>query len=104
MIRRIADYRITVAKEKRATAGASTLEQMMAKAKEDENVSELQILVKADVQGSAEAIVQAMEKIGNEEVRVRVLHYGVGAITNTDVSLAEASNAPVIGFNVRASA
>ena len=102
--REIADYRIAVAKEKRATAGASTLEQMMAKAKEDENVSELQILVKADVQGSAEAIVQAMEKIGNEEVRVRVLHYGVGAITNTDVSLAEASNAPVIGFNVRASA
>ena len=102
--REIADYRIAVAKERRATAGASTLEQMMAKAKEDENVSELQILVKADVQGSAEAIVQAMEKIGNEEVRVRVLHYGVGAITNTDVSLAEASNAPVIGFNVRASA
>ena len=100
--REIADYRIAVAKEKRATAGASTLEQMMAKAKEDENVSELQILVKADVQGSAEAIVQAMEKIGNDEVRVRVLHYGVGAITNTDVSLAEASNAPVIGFNVRA--
>ena len=102
--REIADYRIAVAKEKRATAGASTLEQMMAKAKEDENVSELQILVKADVQGSAEAIIQAMEKIGNEEVRVRVLHYGVGAITNTDVSLAEASNAPVIGFNVRANA
>ena len=102
--REIADYRIAVAKEKRATAGASTLEQMMAKAKEDENVSELQILVKADVQGSAEAIVQAMEKIGNDEVRVRVLHYGVGAITNTDVSLAEASNAPVIGFNVRANA
>jgi len=100
--REIADYRIEVAKEKRATAGASTLEQMMAKAKEDENVSELQILVKADVQGSAEAIVQAMEKIGNDEVRVRVLHYGVGAITNTDVSLAEASGAPVIGFNVRA--
>ena len=102
--REIADYRIAVAKEKRATAGASTLEQMMAKAKEDENVSELQILVKADVQGSAEAIVQAMEKIGNDEVRVRVLHYGVGAITNTDVSLAEASNASVIGFNVRANA
>ena len=100
--REIADYRIAVAKEKRATAGASTLEQMMAKAKEDKNISELQILVKADVQGSAEAIVQAMEKIGNDEVRVRVLHYGVGAITNTDISLAEASNAPVIGFNVRA--
>ena len=76
----------------------------MAKAKEDENVSELPILVKADVQGSAEAIVQAMEKIGNEEVRVRVLHSGVGAITETDVGLAEASGAPIMGFNVRANA
>ena len=76
----------------------------MAKAKEDENVTEMPILVKADVQGSAEAIVQAMEKIGNEEVRVRVLHYGVGAITDTDVGLAEASGAPVMGFNVRANA
>ncbi|MGB1095101.1 MAG: translation initiation factor IF-2, partial [Paracoccaceae bacterium] len=92
-------------KEKRAAAGAATtLEQLMAKAKEDENVSELPILVKADVQGSAEAIVQAMEKIGNAEVRVRVLHYGVGAITETDVGLAEASGAPVMGFNVRANA
>ena len=62
------------------------------------------ILVKADVQGSAEAIVQAMDKIGNDEVRVRVLHYGVGAITDTDVGLAEASGAPVMGFNVRANA
>jgi translation initiation factor IF-2 len=50
--------------------------------------------VKADVQGSAEAIVQAMEKIGNDEVRVRVLHYGVGAITESDIGLAEASGAP----------
>ena len=48
--------------------------------------------------------MQAMEKIGNDEVRVRVLHYGVGAITDTDVGLAEASGAPVIGFNVRANA
>jgi len=74
----------------------------MAKAKADENVSELPIVVKADVQGSAEAIVQAMEKIGNDEVRVRVLHSGVGAITESDIGLAEASQAPVIGFNVRA--
>ena len=101
--REIAEYRHEKAKEKRALAGAATtLEQMMAKAKADENVAELPILVKADVQGSAEAIVQAMEKIGNDEVRVRVLHYGVGAITETDVGLAEASGAPVIGFNVRA--
>ena len=103
--REIADYRADLAKEKRAAAGAATtLEQLMAKAKEDENVSELPILVKADVQGSAEAIVQAMEKIGNSEVRVRVLHSGVGAITETDIGLAEASGAPVMGFNVRANA
>ncbi len=103
--REIAEYRANAAKEKRAAAGAATtLEQLMAKAKEDENVAELPILVKADVQGSAEAIVQAMEKIGNDEVRVRVLHSGVGAITETDVGLAEASQAPIFGFNVRANA
>ena len=103
--REIAEYRAQAAKDKRAAAGAATtLEQLMANAKADESVSELPILVKADVQGSAEAIVQAMEKIGNDEVRVRVLHYGVGAITESDIGLAEASGAPVIGFNVRANA
>ncbi|MCX7287022.1 MAG: translation initiation factor IF-2 [Rhodobacterales bacterium] len=103
--REIADYRIKAAKDKRAAAGAATtLEQLMAKAKADQSVAELPILIKADVQGSAEAIVQAMEKIGNDEVRVRVLHSGVGAITDTDVGLAEASKAPIIGFNVRANA
>ncbi|WP_306151244.1 translation initiation factor IF-2 [Roseovarius sp. MMSF_3281] len=103
--REIAEYREKAAKEKRAAAGAGTsLEQLLAKAKEDENVKELPVLVKADVQGSAEAIVQAMEKIGNDEVRVRVLHSGVGAITESDVGLAEASGAPVLGFNVRANA
>jgi translation initiation factor IF-2 len=103
--REIADYRIKAAKDKRAAAGAATtLEQLMAKAKADQDVAELPVLVKADVQGSAEAIVQALEKIGNDEVRVRILHYGVGAITDTDVGLAEASNAPIIGFNVRANA
>ncbi|MFC3166522.1 translation initiation factor IF-2 [Paracoccus fontiphilus] len=103
--REIADYRSQAAKDKRAAAGAATtLEQLMAKAKADENVAELPVVVKADVQGSAEAIVQALEKIGNDEVRVRVLHYGVGAITESDIGLAEASRAPVIGFNVRANA
>ncbi|MEO9651343.1 MAG: translation initiation factor IF-2 [Roseobacter sp.] len=103
--REIAAYREQAAKDKRAAAGAATtLEQLMANAKADENVNELPILVKADVQGSAEAIVQAMEKIGNDEVRVRVLHSGVGAITETDVGLAEASGAPIMGFNVRANA
>ncbi|WP_298936409.1 translation initiation factor IF-2 [uncultured Ruegeria sp.] len=103
--REIAEYREKAAKDKRAAAGAATtLEQLMQKAKEDENMAELPILMKADVQGSAEAIVQAMEKIGNDEVRVRVLHSGVGAITETDVGLAEASGAPILGFNVRANA
>jgi translation initiation factor IF-2 len=103
--REIAAYRAQVSKDKRAAAGAATtLEQLMANAKANEDLSELPILVKADVQGSAEAIVQAMEKIGNDEVRVRVLHSGVGAITETDVGLAEASGAPIMGFNVRANA
>ncbi|APZ52758.1 bacterial translation initiation factor 2 (bIF-2) [Salipiger abyssi] len=103
--REIAEYREHAAKEKRAAAGAATtLEQLMMKAKEDESVSELPVVVKADVQGSAEAIVQALEKVGNDEVRVRVIHYGVGAITETDIGLAEASGCPVIGFNVRANA
>ena len=103
--REIAEYREKAAKDKRAAAGAATsLEQLMANAKENENVSEMPVVVKADVQGSAEAIVQAMEKIGNEEVRVRVLHSGVGAITESDIGLAEASGAPVFGFNVRANA
>ena len=103
--REIADYRMKAAKDKRAAIGAATtLEQLMANAKANQSVSELPIIVKADVQGSAEAIVQAMEKIGNDEVRVRVLHSGVGAITESDIGLAEASGAPVIGFNVRANA
>ncbi len=103
--REIASYREKTTKDKRAAVGAATtLEQLMAKAKADQDVAELPVLVKADVQGSAEAIVQALDKIGNDEVRVRVLHSGVGAITDSDVSLAEASGAPVIGFNVRANA
>ena len=103
--REISTYRQNLAKEKRAAAGAAvTLEQLMAKAKADADVAEVALVVKADVQGSAEAIVQALEKIGNDEVRVRVLHSGVGAITESDVTLAEASGAPIIGFNVRANA
>ncbi len=103
--REIADYRAQVSKDQRAAAGAATtLDQLLAKAKADETVAILPIVMKADVQGSAEAIVQAMEKVGNEDVRVQVLHSGVGAITESDVTLAEASGAPIIGFNVRANA
>ena len=102
--REIADYRQRSAREKQAAQGArATLDQLLAQAQAGD-VSELPVLVKADVQGSAEAIIQALEKIGNDEVRVRVLHSGVGAITESDVTLAEASNAPIIGFNVRANA
>mgnify|MGYP006423265335 CR=1 FL=1 len=103
--REIAEYRQEQSKEKRAAAGAATsLDQLLAQAKAEEDVKELPVLVKADVQGSAEAIVQALEKLGNDEVRVRVLHSGVGAITESDVGLAEASKAPILGFNVRANA
>ena len=103
--REIANYRKQVVKDKKDALGkGKTLDQMIAKAKADKDISELPLVVKADVQGSAEAIVQALEKINNEEVRVLVLHSGVGAVTESDVILAEASKASVIGFNVRANA
>ena len=65
------------------------------------NVKDLNIVVKADVQGSVEAVRQSLEKLSNEEVRVRIIHGGVGTITESDVMLASASNAIIIGFNVR---
>ncbi|HIT72918.1 MAG TPA: translation initiation factor IF-2 [Candidatus Fimicola cottocaccae] len=65
------------------------------------NVKELNIVVKADVHGSVEAVKQSLERLSNEEVRVRIIHGGVGAITESDVMLASASNAIIIGFNVR---
>ena len=65
------------------------------------NVKELNIIVKADVQGSVEAVKQSLVKLSNEEVVVKVIHAGVGAINESDVSLASASNAIIIGFNVR---
>ena len=80
----------------------SSLDQLLAKAKEDENLSVLPIIVKSDVRGSSEAIIQAMEKIKNEEVEVRVVHSGVGAITESDITLAISSKSIIIGFNVRA--
>ncbi len=67
----------------------------------DGEMKELSIIVKADVQGSVEAVKQSLEKISNEEVRVRVIHGGVGAINESDIMLADASNAIVVGFNVR---
>jgi translation initiation factor IF-2 len=103
--REIASYRERLARDKRAAVGsATTLDQLLAKAKADRDLKELPVVVKADVQGSAEAIVQALDKLSTEEVRIRVLHSGVGAVTESDVTLAEASGAPIIGFNVRANA
>jgi len=77
-----------------------SLDELFTQMAEDE-LKELNIIVKADVQGSVEAVKQALEKLSNEEVRVRCIHGGVGAITGTDVMFASASNAIVIGFNVR---
>jgi translation initiation factor IF-2 len=100
--REITDYRERKLRETRgAPAARSSLEQMMSQLKES-GKQEFPILIKADVQGSAEAIVQALEKLGTEEVAARVVHYGVGGISESDVQLAQASQAIIIGFNVRA--
>ena len=100
--REVTDYRERKRRETRGAAVArSSLEQMMTQLKEGAR-KEVPILVKADVQGSAEAIVQAVDKLSTAEVAARVIHYGVGAISESDVSLAEASGAVVLGFNVRA--
>ncbi|MGQ0483786.1 MAG: translation initiation factor IF-2 [Hyphomicrobiales bacterium] len=100
--REITDYRERKRRETRGVASArSSLEQMMNQLKEG-GLREFPILVKADVQGSAEAIVQALEKIGNEEIQARVIHYAVGGISESDIGLAAASGAVVLGFNVRA--
>jgi translation initiation factor IF-2 len=101
--REITDYRERKRRDTRgASAARSSLEQMMTQMKEG-GIKEFPILVKADVQGSAEAIVQALEKIGNEEIRARVIHYAVGGINESDIGLSTASGAVVLGFNVRAS-
>ena len=77
-----------------------TLDNLFAQISEGE-MKELPIIVKADVQGSVEAVKQSLEKLSNEEVRVKVIHGGVGAISESDVMLASASNALIVGFNVR---
>jgi translation initiation factor IF-2 len=102
--RELTDYRIRLKRERNLTpvgAGGS-LAEMMAKLA-DKKVSELPLLVKADVQGSAEAIVGALDKLGTDEVRARIILSGAGAINESDVMLAKGANAPIIGFNVRAS-
>ncbi len=84
-----------------AASGRGTLEQMLTSIKEGE-ARELPVIVKSDVQGSVEAIVSSLEKLGNEEVKARILHSGVGGVNESDVTLARATNALIVAFNVRA--
>jgi translation initiation factor IF-2 len=103
--REITEYRARQKRERQAartgTAGR-TLAEMMRDLKEGTGRKEFPLVVRADVQGSAEAIMGALEKAGNEEVSARVVQAGVGAISESDITLAQASGAIVLGFNVRA--
>ncbi len=102
--REVTEYRARQKREKlaaRAGGMRGSLEQMMSQLKTSGR-KEFPLIVKADVQGSLEAIVGALEKLGTDEVGARVIHSGVGGITESDVTLAESSNAAIIGFNVRA--
>ena len=103
--REIVDYRVRQKREKAQARGSSargSLTEMMNQLKTSGR-KEFTLVVKGDVQGSLEAIVGSLEKLGNDEVRARVIHGGVGGITESDVTLASASGAAIIGFNVRAS-
>jgi len=102
--REVTDYRARQKREKsaaRATGMRGSLEQMMAQAK-TAGRKEFPLVIKGDVQGSVEAIIGSLDKLGTDEVAARVLHSGVGGISESDVTLAEASGVPIIAFNVRA--
>ncbi|MBX9796746.1 translation initiation factor IF-2, partial [Sphingomonas sp.] len=101
--REVAAYRRGVLTAKRTTQAPASLESMFSALKEKQAI-EYPVVVKADTQGSVEAIVHSINKIGTDDIRARVLHSGVGGITESDVTLAGASGAPIIGFNVRANA
>ncbi len=104
--REISEYRQRLARDKaaaRLSGQRGSLEQMMTQL-QTAGVKEFPLVIKGDVQGSIEAIAGALDKLGTEEVRARIVHSGAGGITESDVSLAEASNAAIIGFNVRANA
>ena len=101
LARELVEQRKSAQKEEQFKAQTKvTLDNLFDQMKLGE-VKELQIIVKADVQGSVEAVKQSLEKLSNDEVRVNVIHGGVGAINESDVMLAEASNAIIVGFNVR---
>ena len=102
--REIAEYRQRLAREKavaRQAGSRGSLEQMMNRM-QTSGMKEFPLVIKGDVQGSVEAITSALEKLGNDEVRAHIVHAAPGGITESDVSLAAASNAAIIGFNVRA--
>jgi translation initiation factor IF-2 len=100
--REVAAYRQGVLDRKRTTSAPVTLENMFAT--HASTTKEFPLVVKADVHGSVEAIVHALNRLSTDEIKVRILHSGVGAITESDVTLASASGAPIIGFNVRPNA
>jgi len=99
--REVTEYRQRQLREKTAGGGATSLEQMMNQLKAS-GIAKFPLLIKGDVQGSVEAIVASLNKLGTEEVSAQILMSGVGAITESDVTLAAASHAIIIGFNVRA--
>ena len=101
--REVAAYRAGVIQEKRTTNAPASLESMFSALKANQAI-EYPLVIKADTQGTVEAIVGAVNKISTDEIKARVLHSGVGGITESDVTLAGASGAPIIGFNVRANA
>ncbi len=101
--REVAAYRSSVILKARTTSAPASLESMFSALK-DKQAMEYPVVVKADAQGSVEAIVGSLNKISTDDIRVRILHAGVGGITESDVTLASASRAPIIGFNVRANA
>ena len=101
--REVAAYRASVILKKRTTAAPASLESMFSSLKE-KKAQEYPVVVKADAQGSVEAIVGSLNKISTDDIRVRILHSGAGGITESDVTLAAASRAPIIGFNVRPNA
>ncbi|OYW87327.1 MAG: translation initiation factor IF-2, partial [Sphingobium sp. 32-64-5] len=100
--REVAAYRQEVATKKRTTAAPTNFENMFSAI--SSATIEYPVVVKADVQGSLEAIISSLNRASTDEIKVRVLHAGVGAITESDVTLAAASRAPLIGFNVRPNA
>ncbi|WP_380785395.1 translation initiation factor IF-2 [Sphingomonas sp. R86521] len=101
--REVAEYRKGVKTDKRTTSVPASLESMFSALKEKQAI-EYPLVVKADTQGTVEAIVGAINKISTDLIKARVLHSGVGGITESDVTLAGASGAPIIGFNVRPNA